>query len=123
MTPRAWVPAAAVALVVGCSTGADPEPATPDDPLADGCAVVEQAADGQVDLDDAAAVQALADRLTAEADALSTSDAAELRPLAGAAAVVARTPPGPDAEDVRDDYRRTLDATAAVCAAAASASS
>ncbi|MGQ2911527.1 MAG: hypothetical protein ACT6QI_08130 [Aeromicrobium sp.] len=67
-------------------------------------------------------MRTFADALTAEADTLSTSDAAELRPLARAAAAVATTPTptGTEAAVVHADYLRTLAATADVCEAAGS---
>ncbi|KQO37272.1 MULTISPECIES: hypothetical protein [unclassified Aeromicrobium] len=120
MTSRAWATLAVVVLLAGCSAGADRDAAGGADPLAAGCDLVEEHVDRDVARDDVAAMRTFADALTAEADTLSTSDAAELRPLARAAAAVATTPTGTEAADVHADYLRTLAATADVCEAAGS---
>ncbi len=120
MTSRTWTTLAVVVLLAGCSTGADRGAAGGAGPLAAGCDLVEEHVDRDVARDDVAAMRTFADALTAEADTLSTSDAAELRPLARAAAAVATTPTGTEAAVVHADYLRTLAATADVCEAAAS---
>lgn len=120
MTSRTWATLAVVVLLAGCSAGADRDAAGGADPLAAGCDLVEEHVDRDVALDDVAAMRTFADALTAEADTLSTSDAAELRPLARAAAAVATTPTGTEAAVVHADYLRTLAATADVCEAAGS---
>ncbi|WP_311209442.1 MULTISPECIES: hypothetical protein [unclassified Aeromicrobium] len=120
MTSRTWATLAVVVLLAGCSAGADRDAAGGADPLAAGCDLVEKHVDGDVPRDDVAAMRTFADALTAEADTLSTSDAAELRPLARAAAAVATTPRGTEAAVVHADYLRTLAATADVCEAAGS---
>lgn len=120
MTSRTWATLAVVVLLTGCSTDADEEATGGVEPLAAGCAIVEEHVGRDVEPDDVAAMRAFADDLTAEADTLSTSDAAELRPLARAAAAVASTPTGTEAAVVHADYLRTLSATAEVCEAAGS---
>lgn len=120
MTPRTWAILAVLVLLTGCSTVAEEDATGGAEPLAAGCAIVDEHVGRDVALDDAAAMRAFADDLTAEADTLSTSDAAELRPLARAAAAVVTTPTGAEAAVVHADYLRTLAATADVCEAAGS---
>lgn len=108
----------AVAVLAGCSTGGGPDAGNP---LADGCRVVEDHASRRVAADDVRTLRAFSARLDAEADALSTSDAAELRPLARAAAAVAQAPDAAASETAYADYRSVLGATLDVCRAAAAA--
>lgn len=120
MTVRTWATVALVAVLAACSNDVDRGAADGTDPLATGCDLVRSHLDRDVARDDKAAMRAFADDLTAEADTLSTSDAAELRPLARAADAVADAATGSEADAVHADYLRTLGATAAVCEAAAS---
>lgn len=111
MTPRATVLATLVALLAltGCSPRAGSS-----EPLEAGCRLVDAHDARRVDREDSGTLRAFAQRLGAEADALSSSDAAELRPLVRAAAAAAREP---DDFAAYSDYRRVLRATAGVCAA------
>lgn len=120
MTSRTWATLALAVLLAGCSTDADQGAGGGAEPLAAACGLVGEHVDRDVARDDVAAMRAFADALTAEADTLSTSDAAELRPLARAAAAVASTPTGTEAAVVHADYLRTLAATADVCEATGS---
>lgn len=121
MTSRTWATLAVVVLLTGCSVGADRDATGGADPLAAGCDLVEEHVDRDVARDDVAAMRTFADALTTEADTLSTSDAAELRPLARAAAAVAEAPTAADPAAVHADYLRILAATSSVCEAAGSA--
>ncbi|MCR4512144.1 hypothetical protein [Aeromicrobium sp. 50.2.37] len=121
MTSRTWATLAVVVLLTGCSTDADEDAAAGADPLAAGCDLVEEHVARDVARDDVAAMRAFAEDLSAEADTLSTSDAAELRPLARAAAAVAEAPTEADPAAVHADYLRILAATSGVCEAAGSA--
>lgn len=116
MPPGLGAVVLAVAVLGGCSTGVGPGT---EDPLADGCRVVEDHASRRVAQDEVRTLSAFSTRLDAEADALSTSDAAELRPLARAAAAVVQTPEGAASDLAYADYRRVLGATLDVCRAAA----
>lgn len=113
-----WV-VLAVTLIGGC---ASPDPASdPAAPLAAGCRLVAAQARLDVAQVDAAELRSFSTSLDAQADALSTSDAAELRPLARAAATLAQAPPGDGREQARAEYRAVLEATSDVCAAARTA--
>lgn len=121
MTARSsatWVVVVA-ALLAACSpSGPADEQANP---LAAGCRLVAAHAALDVSRDDTGGMRSFSRRLDAEADTVSSSDAAELRPLARAAAAVAQAPRGNDRVRALDDYRVVLAATERVCAAARSA--
>lgn len=116
-----WFLVTGSVLLAGCSVGSGRGGDDATDPLAAGCGVVERHQDLRVGREDTAALNRFSDELEAAADSLSTSDAAELRPLARAAAAVADAPPGADADAAYADYLQILAATSGVCAAAGSA--
>ena len=115
---RAWV-VLAVTLLGGCSS---PNPASdPADPLAAGCRLVAAQARLDVAQVDTADLRSFSVDLDAQADVLSTSDAAELRPLSRAAATLAQAPPGDERDQARAEYRAVLEATSDVCTASRTA--
>jgi hypothetical protein len=113
-----WV-VLAVTLLGACSS---PDAVSdPADPLAAGCRLVAAQARLDVAQADAADLRSFSADLDAQADTLSTSDAAELRPMARAAAMLAQAPPGDDRDQARAEYRAVLEATSDVCAASRTA--
>ncbi len=117
-TSPTWV-VLAVTLLGGCSSGG--AASDPANPLAEGCRLVEAQTRLDVAQVDAAELRSFSADLDAQADTLSTSDAAELRPLARAAASLAQAPPGDERDEARAEYRAVLEATSDVCAASRSA--
>jgi hypothetical protein len=103
-----------LALLAGCTSGED---GGGTEPLAAACRLVLTEAPRAADQDDAAALSSFAARLAAEADTLSSSDAAELRPLVRAASVAADSSGETAAAQASADYARTLEATSTVCRA------